>query len=232
VKGLVMAADKPIATPFTAGVELHVLGPTQPLIDEFLAEWDKFIKKEKLNVAGAGLELAEFLDESAFNLASIVVLARAEGKEILLTGDARGDFVLESMEQAGLLKKNGKRRLDILKVPHHGSNRNVDEGFFRRLPADHYVISGDGEHGNPDVETIGMIFEARKADKRKFTIHLTYDPKDYKADSKTKKKYPLAKLQALLKAQKAAGRDFEVDFPKKATDLGLRIDLLEPYTGP
>jgi hypothetical protein len=230
-KGMVMAADKPIATPFTAGVELHILGPTQPLIDEFLAEWDKFIKKEKLNVAGAGLELAEFLDESAFNLASIVVLARAEGKEILLTGDARGDFVLESMEQAGMLKKNGKRRLDILKVPHHGSNRNVDAGFFRRLPADHYVISGDGEHGNPDVDTIEMIFEARKADKRKFTIHLTYDPKDYKADSKTKTKYPLAKLQAVLKAQKAAGRDFELNFPKKATDLSLRIDLLEPYAG-
>ncbi len=228
---LVMAAPKPLAKPFTPGVGIHVIGPTQELIDEFLKEWDKYIKAKHLNVATAGVELAEYLDESAFNLASIVALVEAGGKEILFTGDARGDYVLASMEKAKLLKKNGKRQLEILKAPHHGSSRNVELDFFERLPADHYVISGDGEHGNPDLETFEMIFEARKADKRKFTIHLTYDPAEYKPDSKTKKKYPLAKLLALIKAQKAAGRAFEVVFPGPG-ELGLRIDLLDPYTGP
>jgi hypothetical protein len=232
VKGLVMASDKPLAKPFTPGVEIHVVGPTQELIDEFLEEWDKFLNAKKLNVATVGVDLAEYLDDSAFNLASIVALVRAENKEILFTGDARGDYILESLEAAKLVKKNGKRRLDVLKVPHHGSSRNVETAFFRRLPADHYVISGDGEHGNPDVETFEMLFEGRKADKRKFTIHLTYDPKDYKKDSKSKKAYPLAKLNALFKAQRDAGRKFDVTFPAKPADLGVRIDLLEPYTGP
>jgi hypothetical protein len=231
-KGLVMAAAKPLANPLTTGVEIHVVGPTQALIDEFLKEWDKFVKANNLGVATAGVDLAEYLDKSAFNLASIVALVQAGGKQILLTGDARGDFVLESLEEAKLLKKNGKRSLDILKVPHHGSSNNVELDFFERLPADHYVMSGDGEHGNPDLDTFVMLFEARKSDKRPFTIHLTYDPKDFKADSKTKKAYPLAKLKALLKKQANGGRKFTVNFPPKKADLGLRIDLLEAYTGP
>ena len=228
---LVMAADKPLTKPFTKDVEMHVVGPTQHLIDEFLEAWDKYIKRKKLNVEGAGVEIAAYLDKSAFNLASIVALVSAGGKEILLTGDARGDFLLESLEANGLLKKRGKRRLSILKVPHHGSSNNVEVAFFRRLPADHYVFSGDGEYGNPDFETFEMLFEARKRDRRKFTIHLTYDPKDYKKDSKTKKPYPLAKLRKLFKDQEAKGRVFEVRFPKP-NEIGLRIDLLDPYTGP
>jgi hypothetical protein len=39
--------------------------------------------------------------------------------------------------------------VDILKGPHHGSNRNVERIFFKRITADHYVFSGNGEHGNP-----------------------------------------------------------------------------------
>ena len=51
--------------------------------------------------------------------------------------------------------------VDILKVPHHGSSNNLDNDFFERITADHYVMSGDGEHGNPERESIEMLFKAR-----------------------------------------------------------------------
>ena len=51
---------------------------------------------------------------------------------MLLTGDARGDKILEGMELAGLLEKDGKRHVDILKVPHHGSDNNMETIFFKR----------------------------------------------------------------------------------------------------
>ena len=42
----------------------------------------------------------------------------------------------------------------------------------------HYVFSGDGEHGNPERETLQMLFEARRnvpaLKLQPFTIWLTY----------------------------------------------------------
>ncbi len=107
------------------------------------------------------------------NLSSIVVLAELGGKSILLTGDARGDKILEGMELVGLIEKDGKRHVDILKVPHHGSDNNMETIFFQRVTADHYVFSGDGEHGNPERATLEMLLEAR-GDDAEYQIHLTY----------------------------------------------------------
>jgi len=100
------------------------------------------------------------------------VLAEAEGKRILLTGDARGDKILEGLEHAGVLKPKGTLHVDVLKMPHHGSDRNVAPAFFERIIADHYVFSGDGEHGNPERETLEMLRQARGD--ASYTIHLTY----------------------------------------------------------
>jgi hypothetical protein len=106
------------------------------------------------------------------NLSSIVALAECGGKRMLLTGDARGDKILQGLESTGLLKKAGTMHVELLKVPHHGSSNNLEEDFFRRVTADHYVFSGDGEHGNPERESMEMLLKARG--KKPFTIHLTY----------------------------------------------------------
>ena len=76
--------------------------------------------------------------------------------------------------------------VDILKVPHHGSDNNVTEGFFRTITADHYVFSGDGEHGNPERNTMEMLFDARAADE--FTVYLTYDVEDIDEERKRERK--------------------------------------------
>ena len=54
--------------------------------------------------------------------------------------------------------------MDILKVPHHGSDNNMETGFFEKVTADHYVFSGDGEHGNPERATLEMLLDARGTD--------------------------------------------------------------------
>ena len=96
------------------------------------------------------------------NLSSIVVLAEAEGKRMLLTGDARGDKVLGGLEIVGLLTASGDTmHVDVLRCPHHGSANNIETISSRRVTADHYVFSGNGEHGNPERETMEMLFEAR-----------------------------------------------------------------------
>jgi hypothetical protein len=102
---------------------------------------------------------------------------------MLLTGDARGDKILQGMELTGLIKKGGNTHVDILKVPHHGSDNNMETIFFERLPAEHYVFSGDGEHGNPERATLEMLLKARGVD-ADYKIHLTYPVPDIDKERK------------------------------------------------
>ena len=162
-----------------------VLGPRQAELDALNKKWDKEVKallakkKKKKTGQGGGSELsaadlmalaAEFVDTSIHNLSSVVVLAEFDGKRMLLTGDARGDFILESLREAGLLK-NGKVSVDVFKVPHHGSVRNAAAELFATVVADHYVFSANGRDGNPDPPTFDLIFKARP--KGKYHLWLT-----------------------------------------------------------
>jgi hypothetical protein len=154
------------------GLTVRVIGPLEAQVEALRKDWDKKLEemKKKKHSAEAQAIAADFVDKSVYNLSSIVVLASLGGRSMLLTGDARGDFVRDGLRDAGLLK-NDKIHVDLLKVPHHGSARNVRRDFFEQVTADHYVISADGRHDNPDVEMLKMLTEARGA--AEYTIHLT-----------------------------------------------------------
>ena len=245
---LILAAET--AKPVTLGdLTITVVGPMQPELLALQEEHDKWLRAQKeKKKKSPEAALAAFVDESIPNLSSIVVLAELGGKTMLLTGDARGDKILEGMEQAGLLKAGGKKHVDLLKVPHHGSDNNMETIFFNRLPADHYVFSGDGEHGNPERATLEMLLQARGAD-ADYTIHLTYPveeidiarqadwEKEQAKEKARKKKNPASNkpvrenwspakhsLGALFKNNpKLAGKVVIVD-----PDKPHLIDLLEP----
>ena len=166
------------------GDDLHftVIGPMLPELKVLHVkhqEWLKDLKKKGISPEEA---LAAYVDKSVPNLSSIVLLAEAGDKRILLTGDARGDKILKGLEFVGLVKKGGTLHVDVLKVPHHGSANNLDDDFFQRITADHYVFSGNGEHGNPEREALEMLDDARgDAD---YEIHLTYPVAEIDAERK------------------------------------------------
>jgi hypothetical protein len=151
-----------------------VVGPMQPELQALFDKHQKWLEDLKAKGKSPPEALAAYVDKSVPNLSSIVVLAEAGGKRMLLTGDARGDKILEGLQLVGLLGPGKKSTIevDLLKVPHHGSSNNLDNDFFERIIANHYVFSGDGEHGNPERESLEMLLNARgDAD---YTIHLTY----------------------------------------------------------
>ncbi|MCZ4432919.1 hypothetical protein O3S81_24680 [Agrobacterium sp. SOY23] len=112
-------------------------------------------------------------DKSVPNLSSIVLFGTTPAGDILLTGDARGDHILSGLEQSGAIAKDAPHRLRLLKVQHHGSDRNVTKNYFERLPADICLLSANGKHGNPDQEVLAMIVDVAKADQRKPIIVVT-----------------------------------------------------------
>jgi hypothetical protein len=161
-------------------------------------------------------EVAAYLDKSPYNLSSIVVLVRQGDRRMLLTGDARGDQVLTALDAAGATE-GGRIHVDILKLPHHGSIRNVDDDFFERITADHYVVSADGKHGNPESETLDKIAASRAPDDE-YTIHLTYAAGSGDL---------AGRLADFAAAHSDAQRRFRVS-PRADDALSLAIDLGDP----
>jgi hypothetical protein len=168
---LVMATDDGKSIDMGKKLKLVVTGPMKTELLALQKDYDTWLKNPD-NKKKAKEALASFTDVSVPNLSSIVMLAEVGAKRMLFTGDARGDKILQGLELVGLLNPGGKMHMDILKMPHHGSDRNLDPIFFQRISADHYVFSGNGEHGNPERETLQMLLD--ESGDKEFTIHLTY----------------------------------------------------------
>ena len=176
-------------------LSLDIVGPAQAQLEKLKSEWAKQLEKILKKEADAE-PAARGMDTSVSNLASIVVIAEAGGKTALLTGDARGKMIMEWLEETGRLAPGGLVHFDIVKLPHHGSDRNVTEEFFKRVTADHYVICGDGKHGNPEPNTLKMLFEARP--ELNYKVHMTYSPDEVKIHKEFKKGDLIADLDTVL----------------------------------
>ena len=204
-KSLVVNGHK--KSPWTCkNLKFTIVAPMREQVEELQKEWAENIRQMKKDKAKMA-EVAAYLDESVPNLSSIVVLVEDGKKRMLLTGDGRGDHTLAGLEKLGLLKKGKTMKVDVLKCPHHGSDRNVDSDYFERILADHYVISADGKHGNPDIPTLKMISAARPDDK--FTIHFTHPFEEFSDQAVAKK------VKAFLAAEKKSGRTYGVAFRDK-----------------
>jgi beta-lactamase superfamily II metal-dependent hydrolase len=179
--------------------------------------------------------LASLADSSPTNLSSIVVLAEEEEKTILFTGDALGDKILKGLELTGLVDEGGSIHVDVLKVQHHGSDRNATPEFFERVTADHYVFSGDGEHGNPERTTIAMLAEARGDDD--YTIHLTYPTDEIdvgrKADWEKERNEEIGRNAAKIRPKWSNAKNSLAAFLADNPDVDSKIVIVEdgvPHT--
>ncbi|MFC9681573.1 ComEC/Rec2 family competence protein [Streptomyces sp. NPDC056948] len=167
--------NAPFGGPLTEGAEatlgdldVTVVAPDEAALEELEERWRKAKQRGDPDVITAA-----YSDSSVPNLSSIVLLLRHEDRTALLTGDARGDHILTGLRDLGLLDDSEPLHVDLLKLPHHGSDRNVEAGFFEQVRADHYVVSADGiRHHHPNEDTLRWLVESRAPDDE-YVIHLT-----------------------------------------------------------
>lgn len=157
-----------------------VLGPTEERIEALRKDWQKWIAENE----EARLKVMEQLrhDEEEMgaitpdtvspdslaqgssggtitvpNLASLMLLVRAGGKRVLLTGDGSSEDIVEGLDRCGI----DDRHFDVLKVQHHGATANVTEEFCHQITADTYLFCGNGAHSNPELDVLRRIATAR-----------------------------------------------------------------------
>jgi len=179
------------------GLKVTVVGPLETQLKALREDW----KTQKPRTA----QEAAYADKSVANLSSIVChvayqVSQGKWRTILLTGDARGDYLLEGLKAANLLKGD-RLKVDLMKVQHHGSDRNVEKAFFERVLAKHYVISANGKHDNPDKETLKWLIEARG--NGAYTLHISNK---------------LDWMEGFFQAQKTGGRKFKVVYRGEPED--------------
>lgn len=94
-------------------------------------------------------ELAELplppKDTSCNNKQSIVFTFSYENRKLLFTGDAWAEDVV---------KADGE--FDLIKLPHHGSARNISEAYCRGIKSSRFLICTDGI-AHPDKQTIAKL---------------------------------------------------------------------------
>jgi beta-lactamase superfamily II metal-dependent hydrolase len=203
--GLVSSGDVPDRVTF-GEIEVQILGPSQKRLQDLRKKWTDYLKAHQAKDKDAIAKSAAYVDRSVYNLSSIIAMVRQGSKQVLFTGDARGDDIISGLTEANLLR-NGKIHVDVLKVPHHGSARNVTEEFFRQVTANHYVICSDGTDDNPDQKMLEMLRAARKGK----DYHLWFS-------------YRLDRLDKFVADSHRAGEIFKASF-RKDEDPSLIVDF-------
>jgi hypothetical protein len=168
--GLVLCENAPAPWPME-GLKFWIIGPDQHNLERLQREWLTWLQER---VPVPKTREAKKRDTSIPNLSSIVLLVEElGGRKILLTGDSTSKDILAGLQSLGKLDASGRIHVDVIKLPHHGSMRNVTEEFFESVSADLYVVSANGQNDNPDLGTLECIVTSAKHQNRTVQILAT-----------------------------------------------------------
>lgn len=104
------------------------------------------------------------LDKTEANGSSIALVAEYDDpddgrtKSALLTGDAHGPVLAAGVRR--LAQERGQTRLavDLVKLPHHGSLKNVTRDLVQALDARTWLFSSIGkQHGHPHKQAVARV---------------------------------------------------------------------------
>ena len=167
--------------------KIRVIGPTDDQLDKLREDWIEWLESEKgkrqiERVNADSLEDEALLAQGDLNgylaqrfgraigsrssvtqsnVASILMYVNDGADDILLTGDARDDHILEGLAAAGLTDTKGHMHVKVLKLQHHGSKNNFSSAFAKRITADHYLLCGNGGHHNPQLDVLKTLIDSR-----------------------------------------------------------------------
>lgn len=111
-------------------------------------------------------------DSSAANGSSIAFVLEYAGRRLLLTGDAHPDLLAANLARYAARVGEDRARLDLVKLPHHGSRSNVTAELAASWSASRFLISTDGSgYAHPDDSALARLMLAADAPAEFFVNH-------------------------------------------------------------
>lgn len=166
---------------------IDVLSPTKGLRDKLLKRYIEYIENEGLqddpdleeNVSFVRVQqdamkslselVADFrtTNTSFMNRSSVALRIQAEGKAVLMLGDADSEVITDALSEITGME-GVPIHIDLTKVSHHGSKANINRRLFELIDCSRYLFTTNGGAGgayHPDRQTIACIDAlARKND--------------------------------------------------------------------
>lgn len=170
-----------IGHPVNVGdIKMHVLAPDYDAANEYKpkapdelgeenADWDVDLKTLIENVDD------DNLDDGGPNSQSIVILIECDGKRALLPGDCTPFELLKAIRAYNSV--NGTPlQLELMKLPHHGSVRNITKDIMAEIDCSNFVISTNvnKKYLLPNKETIAKLISYRKAEDETVNVYFNY----------------------------------------------------------
>jgi len=110
------------------------------------------------------------LDNSPTNGSSIAICIGYGERNLLFLADGHPDILERNIYNLGIEK------FDLIKIPHHGSKKNMTLDLSKVLKSDKFLISTNGKnHTHPDLETIAKLIYMHKDMKKDF--YFNYETK-------------------------------------------------------
>ena len=161
-------------------IKLHVLAPDYDVANDYKpkvpdelgvknADWDVELKTLIKNVDD------DNLDDGGPNSQSIVILVECDGKRVLLPGDCTPNELLNAIRLYNSV--NGTPlQLNLMKLPHHGSFRNITKDIMDEMDCSSFVISTNvnKRYLFPNKETIAKLISYRKTENETINVFFNY----------------------------------------------------------
>ena len=166
------------------GLKLTLLSPEAAQLQRLRPKWEEVVDRAGLNprerpprpsgpsnVESFGrLDICRLAntttptDTAVANGTSIAVLAEygrgSQKRSILLAGDAHPDVLERSVVRICRQRRIDRLRVDVTKVPHHGSQGNVTRTLLERLDCSIYLFSTNGAYfRHPDQIAVARVIE-------------------------------------------------------------------------
>jgi beta-lactamase superfamily II metal-dependent hydrolase len=163
------------------GVVVTVLSPTPSTLRKMELVWEKelrLIEKELavravpgsdasdrlggLNVKALAVE-PEQRDDAPANGSSIALLVEQGPHSLLLAADAWPHVLATSLQRLLRERKVPQLTVGAVKLPHHGSKRNVTREWLDLVDCRNFLVSTDGSRfGHPDPQAIARIVTTKQ----------------------------------------------------------------------
>jgi beta-lactamase superfamily II metal-dependent hydrolase len=109
-------------------------------------------------------------------------------KKLLFLGDSHEDIVFEQLEK--LKNKGYKLIFDVVKISHHGSNKNTSQRLIDLIESEKFIISTDGrKHNHPNIELISKILNRKSKKKIDIIFNYNIERNEYLKNEELKSKY-------------------------------------------
>lgn len=170
-----------IGNPVSIGeIKLHVLAQERNVTEEYRpkppaelrvenADWDVDLEILVQNVDDNDL------DEGGPNSQSIVILVECEGKKVLLPGDCTPVELHKAIKKYNIIH-GSPMIIDLMKLPHHGSYRNITKDILKEIECSSFVISTNvnRRYCFPNKEAVAKLICYRYNDCNTINVYFNY----------------------------------------------------------